>query len=173
MGENPNLESGSGLPAPGEAAFSLVGEERPQVVFQVRERSAVIKYFGDTRVEVRGGMFPEGGVTVTAVVFRVGRYYQREYVTWWDYHRPAGSEIFQAMTVQEFLSFYFYGDNGRRDRTFVTVNPLGEFFAGALVAMGKKPPWSAEEFEAARLRVCVRFSGPCGMWEAVGQGDGG
>jgi hypothetical protein len=46
---------------PGEAIYSLAGEPHRQVVFQVRERSAVTKYFGETGVEVHAGLFPISG----------------------------------------------------------------------------------------------------------------
>ena len=155
--------------SPGEAVYSLAGEPHPQVVFQVRERSAVIKYFGETGVEVQAGLFPIGQVGVTAVVFRVGRYVKQEYVTWWNYHQEGSTEIFQVMTMQDFLSFHFYGDNGRRDRTFVAINPLMDFFKAAIDALVKLPVWSVDDFFSARLTVCSRFPTPDGMWEATHQ----
>jgi hypothetical protein len=152
---------------PGEAIYSLAGEPRRQVVFQVRESSAVIKYFGETGVEVQAGLFPIGIVGVTAVVFRAGRYVKQEYVTWWNYHREGNEEIFQAMTIQEFLSFHFYGDNLRRDRTFIAMNPLREFFTAAIDTILKLPAWSEDDFLSARLTVCSRFPTPDSMWKSM------
>jgi hypothetical protein len=157
---------------PGEAIYSLAGEPHRQVVFQVRERSAVTKYFGETGVEVHAGLFPIGQVIVIAVAFRVGRYVKQEYVTWWNYHGEGSSEIFREMTIQEFLSFHFYGDNLRRDRTFVAVNPLREFFTGAIATIGKLPAWSEDDFLSARLTVCSRFPTPSSMWEASQRNEG-
>jgi hypothetical protein len=157
---------------PGEAIYSLAGEPHRQVVFQVRERSALIKYFGETGVEVHAGLFPIGRVIVIAVVFRVGRYVKQEYVTWWNYHREESSEIFQVMTIQEFLSFHFYGDNLRRERTFVAVNPLREFFTAAIASIRELPAWSEDDFLSARLTVCSRFPTPSSMWEASQRNEG-
>ncbi len=151
----------------GEALFTLTGHPNPQVVFLVRESSAVIKYFGETGVEVKAGLFPIGRVAVVAVVFRVGRYVRQEYVTWFDYHRKGSEEIFQAMTAQDFLSFHFYGDNGRRDRTFVATNPLGDFFATAIDTIRKLPAWSEHDFLVARLKVCSQSPTPRVLWETV------
>jgi len=69
--------------APGEAFFLLVGQPNPQVVFQVRERSAVIKYFGDTGVEVRSGLFLSHPVSVAVGIhaFRVGQYIKNQSAT--------------------------------------------------------------------------------------------
>jgi hypothetical protein len=158
---------------PGEAIYSFARDPHRQVVFQVRERSAVIKYFGETRVEMRAGLFPIGTVGVTAVVFRVGRHVKQEYVTWWNYHQTGNAEIFQAMTAQEFLSFHFYGDNLRRDRTFVVMNPLREFFKTAIDTIRKLPVWSEDEFLSARLTVCSRFPTPDSMWETAQRNEGG
>lgn len=150
---------------PGEALFSLVGRPNPQVVFLVRERSAVIKYFGETSVEARSGLFLHGRVAVTVVVFKVGRHVKKEYVTWWDYHHAGCAGIFRLMIAQDFLSFHFYGDNGRRDRTFVTMNPLKGFFPEAIDTILKLPAWSEEDFLAARLKICSQFPTSRGLWD--------
>ncbi len=144
----------------GEATFSLLGGPNPQVVFLVRERSAVIKYLGETGIEVNSALFPVGLVDVMAVIFRVGRHVKREYLTWWDYYRPGCADIFRTMVGQDFLSFHFYGDNARRDRTFVAVNTLGDFFRAAVDTISKLPAWSEDEFLTARLKICSRFPTP-------------
>ena len=151
--------------APGEAFFLLVGQQDPQVVFQVRERSAVIKYFGDTGVEVRSGLFLPGpvSVAVVAVVFRVGQYVKNEYATWWNYHQEGCAEIFREMTAQDFLSFHFYGDNGRRDRTFIAINPLKDFFAKAIDTVLKMPSWEENDFISARMKLCSRYPTASGL----------
>ena len=159
--------------APGQAIFSLLDGPTPQVTFLVRERSAVIKSFGETVVETGSGLFPVGQVAVTAVILRVGRYVRQVYPTWWDYHRPGCADIFRAMTGQDFLSFHFFGDNGRRDRTFVSTNTLNNFFAAAINAIMKLPPWSEEDFLAARMKICSRFPTPKAMWDAALRTDGG
>ena len=156
---------------PGEATFSLLDGKTPQVFFLVRERSAVIKSFGETAVEVCSGLFPVGQVAVTAVIFRVGEYITREYLTWWDYHRPGCADIFRAMVGQEFLSFHFYGDNGRRDRVFVAANNLGRFFSSAIDTIGGLPAWTESDFLSARRTVCGRFPIPGAIWDAATQPD--
>jgi hypothetical protein len=160
-----DAENHMDLLMPGEALFSLIGRLNTQVVFLVRDRSAVIKYFGETSVDVRSDLFLLGQVVLTVVVFSVGRHVRKEYVTWWDYHQAGCADIFQVMTTQDFLSFHFYGDNGRRDRTFVTTNPLKGFFSEAIVAILKLSAWSEDDFLAARLKICSRFPTPRGLWD--------
>ncbi len=155
----------------GEAAFSLLGGPNPQVVFLVRERSAVIKYLGETGVEVSPAMFPVGEVDVTAVIFRVGRHVKREYVTWWDFYRPGCADIFRTMVGQDFLSFHFYGDNARRDSILVSANTLGDFFRAAIDTILKRPAWNEDDFLAARLKICGRFPTPKAMWDAAHAGN--
>lgn len=144
---------------PGEAIFSLVGQPDPQVVFLVHERSAEIKYFGETSVDVRSELFLVEAVAVTAVIFRLGQHIRKEYVTWWNYHRPGSAEAFRIMTGQDFLSFHFYGDNGRRERTFVSLNSLKEFFSSAIDSIRQLQPWSEDQFDVARMKVRDNF--PC------------
>jgi len=166
-----DVENRVNILAPGEAIFSLLDGPNPQVAFLVRESSAVIKYFGETGVEVGSGLFPVGQIAVTAVIFRVGRHVKQEYLTWWDYHRPGCADTFRAMIGQDFLSFHFYGDNGRRDRTFVTVNTLGDFFKTAIDSILKLPVWNEADFLSARLQVCSRFPTPRQVWDAAHHND--
>ncbi len=149
----------------GEAVFSLMDGPNPQVVFLVSERSAVTKYFGATGVEVRSGLLPIGDVAVTVVAFRVGQYFKKEYVTWWNYHQPGCEAAFKAMTGLDFLSFHFYGDNARRDRTFVAITPLRDFFSMAIEAIRRLPSWSESDFLAARLKILSSFPTPRSLWE--------
>ncbi len=164
-----DAENRVNLLSPGEAIFALLEGKPPQVVFLARERSALIKSFGETNVEVCSDLFPVGRVTVTAVIFRAGQYVRHEYLTWWDYYRPGCDEIFRAMAGQEFLSFHFYGDNDRRDRLFVTANTLGDFFAKAIDTIGGLPPWTGDDFQSACLRICGRLPTPKAMWDAAQQ----
>ena len=161
--------------APGEAFFLLVGQPNPQVVFQVRERSAVIKYFGDTGVEVRSGLFLPGPVSVAVVVvaFRVGQYIKNEYATWWNYHQEGCADIFREMTAQDLLSFHFYGDNGKRDRTFVVLNPPKEFFVKAIDTVLKMPSWDVNDFISARMKLCSRYPTLPALWDSMPQVNSG
>jgi len=149
---------------PGEAAFSLAGLQEPQAVFLVRERSSLIKYLGNTVVEVRAAQIPVGEIIAVTVVFRVGQYVIREYATWWDYHHEQGAGIFRIMSLQEFLPFYFHGDSGRQERSFVILNPLREFFRAATEALGKLPPWDRKSFLEALMKTQSRFPTPRDLW---------
>jgi hypothetical protein len=156
----------------GEAIFSLVGAAAPQVAFLVKERSAVTKYFGASAVEIRFGLLPIGNVVVTVVAFAVGQYLRREYLTWWNYHHAGSAEIFRIMTGQEFFSFYFYGDNGRKERTFVAMNPLKEYFAAAIATIAEYPAWSENDFIAARMRAISSFQTPLLLWDHLQRTSG-
>lgn len=152
----------------GEAAFSQVGRGDPQVAFLVRERTAVIKYLGETGVGVRGGFFPVGRIIATAVVFQVGRYVSREYATWWDYHRQGNSGIFHLMAGQEYLSFHFYGDNLRLDRSLVAPNPLRDFFTETIAEIRTLPPWNQADFHEVLMKVNARVPTPRDLWNTLG-----
>jgi hypothetical protein len=157
---------------PGEAIFSLSGVAAPQVAFLVKERSTVIKYFGASAVEIRFGLLPISNVVVTVVAFAVGQYIRKEYLTWWNYHHAGCAEIFRIMTGQEFLSFYFYGDNGRKDRTFVAMNPLKEFFVTAIATIDEYPAWSDNDFIAARMTAVSSFQTSLLLWDHLQRAAG-
>jgi hypothetical protein len=70
------------------------------------------------------------------------------------------------MTVQDFLPIFFYGDNGRRERSFIAANVLKEFFSIAAEKIPAFPPWDREAYNAASLTVRSRLSTPLDIWEA-------
>lgn len=150
---------------PGEAVFSLTGTTTPQVTCLVRERSAIIKYLGNTSVDVRAARFTVGTIELTAVVFNVGQHLDRGYETWWDYYREGDSEALQIMSRQEFFSFHFHGDNARLERSFIVPNTLMEFFAKTRDACQALPPWKHSDFVAARISLRARFPTPRDLWK--------
>ncbi len=148
----------------GEAVFSLTGTKTPQVTCLVRERSAIIKYLGNTTVDVRAARFTVGNIVLVMVVFRVGQHLDREYEVWLDFYRQSNSEAFRLLAEQEFLSFHFHGDNGRPERIFVVMNTLNEFFAEARDAGQAAPPWNHGDFLHALTAVRARFPTPRDLW---------
>jgi hypothetical protein len=86
-----------------------------------------------------------------------------------DFHEAEGAEAFRIMSTQEFLSFHFHGDNGRTERSFVTMNPLGEFFRAAIESLGKHPAWRRESFVEALATIQSRFPTPRDLWNQTGR----
>jgi len=151
----------------GGVLVSLAAGPEPQAVVLVRERSAVIKYFGETGVEVRAARFTLGQVTVAAIAFRLGRTVPMTYAALLDYYRREGTDIFQALGRQEYIPLYFYGDNGRRDRTFITMNQMQTFFTAFPAAVRAMPRWNGDDFAAAAARLTSRFPTPDALWAAL------
>lgn len=152
---------------PGEAALGMTAPPGAQPVFLIRERSAVIRYLGDSGVDVRGGYFPMGNVVVTAVAFRVGRHYRKEYAVWLDYRDPATSSVFPAMSASGYLSFFFHGDSCRREKTIIAANHLADFFARAAERIGSLPSWDRDQFNEALARILARYPTPADLWEIL------
>jgi hypothetical protein len=151
----------------GEAAPFLAASPNGQPVFLVRERSAVIRYLGESGVAVRGGLFPLGHVVVTAVAFRVGRHFFKEYAVWLDYHDPTTAGMFPAMSGSEYLCFFFHGDTCRREKTIIAANPLTAFFDKAIQRIRPLPCWTGEHFKAAVSRILSRYPTPVQLWEVL------
>jgi|AMWB02.1.fsa_nt_gi hypothetical protein len=151
----------------GEAALFLAAPPNGQPVFLVRERSAVIRYLGESGVAVRGGFFPMGHVVATAVAFRAGRHFRKEYAVWLDYHDPSTAGMFPAMSGSEYLSFYFHGDSCRREKTIIAANPLAAFFDKAIERIQPLPCWTGEQFKEAVSRILSRYPTPAQLWEVL------
>lgn len=152
---------------PGEVTIFLTVPPNSQPVFLVRERTAVIRYLGESGVDVRGGLFTLGQVVVTAVVFRVGRYYRKEYGVWLNYHNPDMAELFPAMSGSEYLSFFFHGDSCRREKTIIAANPLAGFFSKAVDKIRLLPPWHENQFNDALSRLASRFPTQAELWDVL------
>lgn len=155
---------------PGDVVASLADGPGAQAVFLARERSAVIKYFGETGVESLAAGFTIGQVMVLAVAFRLGRTVPMVYAVLIDCCSRDGADILRRLASQEYLPLYFYGDNLRRDRTFVIMNELQTLFRDTAVALQTFPAWSAEEFRAAAAKLTSRCPTPEELWAAMKQG---
>jgi hypothetical protein len=167
MADSSTAESLIRVMQPGEATLFLTAEPDVQPAFLVRERSAVIRYLGDSGVDVRGGLFPMGQVVVTAVAFRVGRYYRKEYGIWLDFHDPVRTGMFQAMSGSEYLSFFFHGDSFRREKTIIAANPLAGFFFKATERIRLMPPWDGNQFKEAVSKILSRYPTPAELWDVL------
>ena len=150
-----------------EARFATLGRPDPQVIFLVRERSAMIRYFGDTRLLLRGRLFVEDDCLLMAVLLRVGRHVRRIYPTWWDYSNTRQSAAFFAMLRQDLLAVHFYGDNGRRERSFVTENSVQDCFGHALELLKGFPSWSEERFEMLQRKTLANADSLESLWQEM------
>jgi len=152
---------------PGDTFVTLMDGAEPQAVFLARERSAVIKYFGETVVEMRAGLFDFGPAAVLAVAFRLGHTVPRVYSFLLVGCSRNGADILRSLARQEYLPLYFYGDNCRRDRTFVALNRLQLFFRDTTAALHDMLPWSVDEFRAAEVKLAARCPTPEELWAAL------
>jgi hypothetical protein len=152
---------------PGDVLAACTAEPDPQAVVLVRERSAVIKYFGETGVELRAARFRFDRVAVAAMAMRLGQTVPMTYAVLLDYQRREGSGIFRALGRQEYVPVYFYGDNFRRDRTFLTMNRMQGVFTAADAAIRAMPRWDADDFAAAAAKLIGRFPTPGALWAAM------
>lgn len=144
----------------------VIGRSDPQVVFMVRERSAMIRYLGEARLSLRGRLFLPEDCVLVLILLKVGRYLPRIYALWWDYHLPRQVECFSLMQRQEMLVAHFYGDNALRERSFLAENVFQDLFAQAVSRAASKPPWSADCFEQHRQRIIKNSGSLESLWAA-------
>jgi hypothetical protein len=171
MSEPEKIENRLRAMKPGQAVAFLAGGAEAQAVFLVRERSAVIKYFGETGVEVRAARFMFGSVMVAVIAFRLGRTVPMVYAVLLDYCQREMPEIFHALGRQEYIPLYFHGDNGRRDRTFIAMNHVQTFFSDTAAAVRAMPQWDGDDFQAAAARLTGCCTTPGDLWEAMQDGE--
>jgi hypothetical protein len=151
----------------GEAGFRISDGARPSISLLVRERTAMIRYLGETSIDIRAGIFPGGHCLVVVVLLRAGRHLRQIYPIWWDYHAPGVAEAFQLMQSQEILGIHFHGDNARRERTFVLENSLITFFRNATKIAARFSPWSPEKFIHCRQERLAEAGGLEGLWQCL------
>lgn len=152
---------------PGDAAVSLAGGPGSDVVFLIRERSVVIKYFGVTGVAVRAGRFTCGAIEVAAVAFQLGHAVPMVYAILLDYCSEQGPGIFASLGRQEYIPLYFHGDNGRRDRMFIVLNPFQAFFTETADSIRARPPWKENDFRAAAAVIRGRCPLAEDLWAVL------
>jgi hypothetical protein len=150
-----------------EVGFMLTGTREPQVVFRVRERSSVIRYFGQTRLDCCCGLFVEDGCGAVALLFQVGRYMEQVYECWLDYRCPRDRRALQALTSQSILNVVFYGSNGQRERVFLLENSLGDFVARTRRELERLPVWDEMAFAGLRGRVVACHGRGSRLWRAL------
>lgn len=152
---------------PGDAAVSLAGGPGSDAVFLIRERSVVIKYFGETGVAVRAGRFTCGAIEVAAVAFQLGHAVPMVYAILLDYRSEQGPGIFASLGRQEYIPLYFHGDNGRRDRMFIVLNPFQAFFTETADSIRARPPWKENDFRAAAAVIRGRCPLAEDLWAVL------
>jgi hypothetical protein len=148
-----------------EARAVVLDRDVPQVIFLIRERSAMIRYLGETRLEVRGRLYLPDDCVLLLVLLKVGRHLPRIYPTWWNYLQPGQAEAFHQMQQQELLAAHFHGDNARRERSFLAENPCRGLFAQAVLAASRKHAWSATCFECHRQRIVGHAGSVETLWK--------
>lgn len=108
-----------------------------------------------------------GKVVVTAVVFRVGRHYRKEYGVWLDYYDPLKAGLFPALSGSGYLSFFFHGDSCRCEKTIIAANTLAEFFLKAMERISLVAPWDEALFREAVPRIICRYPTMADLWEVL------
>lgn len=147
-----------------EVRTVVVEHSNPQVVFLLRERSAIINYLGETRLKLCGRLFLFPDCMLVLLIFKVGRYLSRIYSTWWNYHLPDQARAFRLMQRQELVAFHCHGDNGRRDRSFLAENSCRALFARANRQAVELQPWSPAVFEKHRQRIISQTGSVEALW---------
>lgn len=151
-----------------EARVVVLDRNDPQVVFLVRERSAMIRYLGETRLELRGRLFLPADCVLLLILLKVGWHLPRIYPTWWNFQLPGQAQAFALMQRQELLVAHFHGDNGRRERSFLAENSCRELFAQAEQAAHRKSTWSEACFDRHRQRITGQAGSVEALWEESG-----
>jgi hypothetical protein len=117
-------------------------------------------------IEVRAGLFIEGGVQILAIMVKaVGVLYE----TWFNYHQRGmdTDEYLHDWATQESLAVIVYGQKGR-ERSIRIRNPLVDIATKAQKRLQQAEPWSMEDFDAARGRLYDRYPTADDLWIALG-----
>jgi len=155
------MPAGSAIYARAEFDESIISE----TVFLIREEPRAVKALGENpKIEIRAGIIQEKGVTLVAVILRIGGEY---FETWWNYYQPDGhgQRSFSDMATQERIPILFF--TPEMTRSLAVRNSLAPFFADALRRVQAMPEWSMKDFNAAREVVYAKYPTVTKLWNAL------
>jgi len=157
---------------PGTALLDDVetpGRGKEAVLF-IRERSSNIRRWGpNPLIEVRAGIEVINRVGVFACMVRVQRYDTVGlYETWLNYHSESGQQTANCLPHQPELLTVWIGDSGNSERGITLKHWKQGDYREMVDLIKMLPPWSMDDFDAARDIVCSKRPTPESLWEALG-----
>jgi hypothetical protein len=151
---------------PGMAMAARITKPEPHTDFFVREETTVIKTFRNPVIIVRPGVVMQMGVVVVMVLFQIGA---RVFETWWNYFEEGGEELFHDLATQEAITFHFYGEKGKREKSTKVRNPLRGLFGTLAEDIPGMRRWTPADFEKAKERLFEQYRTPLELWEELGR----
>jgi hypothetical protein len=153
-----------------EMGFVAIGRTPLQVAVQVLERSSTIAYFGDSRPQVRGGLFYQNNCAAFGVLLAVGQVVKYVYTCWLNYNDDFDRQVFAALENQKLLMVRFYGSNLQMSRIYLLSNPLGDVVKLARAHLDKQSPWTLDLYRKVISGVALRCGHGLGLWQRLDSG---
>ena len=153
-----------------EMGFVAIGQTPPQVAVQVLERSSTIEYFGDSKPQVRGGLFYQNNCAAFGVLLAVGQVVKYVYACWLNYYDDFDRQVIAAMERQDLLMIRFYGSNVQVGRIYLLNNPLGDVVRRSRAHLANLSPWSLDAYEKVISNAALRCGHGMELWQRVQSG---
>lgn len=153
-----------------EMGFVVTDRQPSQVALQVLERSSTIEYFGNSKPQVRGGLFYLSHSATFGVLLAIGQIVKYVYICWLNYHSDYDRQVLRVLEQQEFLMVRFYGSNLKVGRIYLLENTLGDLIRKARTHVEKLPRWSPDAYGKLVAEVSFRLGHGMTLWQRLESG---
>lgn len=81
----------------GEMGFVFDAQSSSPATIRVLDRSSTIDYFGESRLQIRGGVFFQKNCAALGIMLGVGQLVRYLYIYWLDYHNDRDRQLLRAL----------------------------------------------------------------------------
>jgi len=140
-----------------------------EVVFGLREELKRIKQLGPTpEVEFRPGVIDEYRVMLMPLFVRLGVLSRESlFLAWINAKEPEGMETLQLLAAQPEIRLEIYAERAEPELVLTIPNPDQQFLANVVVDMEAARPWTAQQFETAKLLLFQRRPTSMDIWWSI------
>jgi hypothetical protein len=137
-----------------------------EVVFGLREELKRINQLGPTpEVEFRAGVIDEYFVMLMPVFVRLGTLSRESlFLTWINAKEPDGMETLRSLASQQEIRLEIYAERTEPELVLTIPNPDQQFLSDVILDMEAARPWTAQQFETAKLLLFQRRPTSMDIW---------
>lgn len=151
----------------GEMGFTFDAQSTSPATIRVLDRSSTIDYFGESKPQIRGGLFYQKNCAAMGIMLGVGQLVRYLYIYWLDYYRDHDQQLLNALEQQTYLMVNFYGSNRQRRRLYLVDNSLIPLVVQARQHICRLPAWSREQFAQTLSSVTLQCGDSSHLWDRL------
>lgn len=151
----------------GEMGFTSDAQSSSTATLRVLDRTNTIDYFGESKPQIRGGLFLQKNCAAIGMMLGIGQLVRYLYICWLDYHNDRDRQLLRALEQQTYLMVNFYGSNRQRRRLYLVDNPLIPLIEQARRHIGWLPAWTGEQFTQTLSSITLQCGDVSHLWDRL------